>query len=189
MLFEAVFGAHIRPYCPILFSRPKTSRQLKRLEAVTRSPLYAHFSESINGVATIRAFEVRFLIGRARTVPRFLNPRAHVRPCSPALFFFPNHSSFCFALVHSGRALSHLFCFALFGVRLPMVVAVVRPVLTSLALKKKYILLYHQLLVNWRLGLESRFGPDSVRFLHKNFPMGRDRTEWGPSQFLRPSLG
>lgn len=32
------------------------SRELKRLDNVTKSPIYAHFSETLNGITTIRAF-------------------------------------------------------------------------------------------------------------------------------------
>ncbi|PJF19609.1 ATP-binding cassette transporter YOR1 [Paramicrosporidium saccamoebae] len=34
----------------------RSSRELKRIEALSRSPLYSHFSETLTGLATIRAF-------------------------------------------------------------------------------------------------------------------------------------
>ncbi|KAI0675473.1 metal resistance protein YCF1 [Trametes maxima] len=49
-----------------------TSRELKRLDAVSRSPIFAWFSESLNGLSTIRAFgqQQLFVASNERRVDR-----------------------------------------------------------------------------------------------------------------------
>lgn len=49
-----------------------TSRELKRLDAVSRSPIFAWFSESLNGLSTIRAFSQQsvFIATNERRVDR-----------------------------------------------------------------------------------------------------------------------
>ncbi|KIJ59434.1 hypothetical protein HYDPIDRAFT_118534 [Hydnomerulius pinastri MD-312] len=49
-----------------------TSRELKRLDAVSRSPIFAWFSESLSGLSTIRAFSQQsiFIANNARRIDR-----------------------------------------------------------------------------------------------------------------------
>jgi len=37
----------------------RTSREIQRLEAISRSPLYAHFSETLTGLPTIRSYSIQ----------------------------------------------------------------------------------------------------------------------------------
>jgi len=33
-----------------------TSRELQRLDSISRSPIYTHFSETLNGIDSVRAY-------------------------------------------------------------------------------------------------------------------------------------
>ena len=68
LLGTAVVVAVVSPYTIVLFVPAgaaffiiqdlfrRTSRELKRVDAVSRSPLYAHFTETLDGMAVIRAY-------------------------------------------------------------------------------------------------------------------------------------
>jgi ABC-type multidrug transport system fused ATPase/permease subunit len=58
-------------------------RQLKRLESASKSPIFSHFSESLNGASTIRAYKVE-----KRFIKKFAN---HVD--ENLLYYFPNNIS------------------------------------------------------------------------------------------------
>ena len=60
---SAVLYSCTVPYCTELYYYvflqvyfTRTRRQVTRLQAIAKSPIFSHFSETINGAATIRAF-------------------------------------------------------------------------------------------------------------------------------------
>lgn len=53
-LIPMLLVATVNIYLGVMFV--STSRELKRMDSVTRSPLFSNFTETIVGVATIRAF-------------------------------------------------------------------------------------------------------------------------------------
>ncbi|KAH9852113.1 metal resistance protein YCF1 [Lenzites betulinus] len=59
-------------YVRVMIYYLSTSRELKRLDAVSRSPIFAWFSESLNGLSTIRAFgqQQLFVSNNERRVDR-----------------------------------------------------------------------------------------------------------------------
>ncbi|KAI9315441.1 P-loop containing nucleoside triphosphate hydrolase protein [Zopfochytrium polystomum] len=70
-------------YLIMVFYRA-SKRELKRLDATQRSPLYAHISETLAGLASIRAFkaENRF-VARQRLLTDLFNSPRYLYLCSP----------------------------------------------------------------------------------------------------------
>lgn len=71
-----------------------TSRQLKRLESVSRSPIYSHFSETVTGSSVIRAYgrsqdfeainNVKVDTNQKSCYPYIASNRSEAPPAAPA---------------------------------------------------------------------------------------------------------
>jgi ATP-binding cassette subfamily C (CFTR/MRP) protein 1 len=58
-------------------------RQLKRMDSASKSPIFSHFGETVNGVSTIRAY---------RAEKRFIRMMEH-HVDENLLYYFPNNIS------------------------------------------------------------------------------------------------
>ncbi|XP_076819731.1 multidrug resistance-associated protein 1-like isoform X1 [Clavelina lepadiformis] len=76
-----IFGAVILPililYWFVQRFYVKTSRQLQRLESISRSPIYSHFSETLTGVSTIRAYRLQQSFIQQNEAKVDANQKAH----------------------------------------------------------------------------------------------------------------
>ena len=85
-----------------------TSRQLKRVESTTRSPIYSHFSETITGASTIRAYreQTRFITKSDDLVDHNLVFYFASIASNRLVDFLCAHRAYCYGAVHLSMHLS-----------------------------------------------------------------------------------
>jgi len=64
-------------YYAVQYLYRQTSRELKRIESISRSPLFSHFSETLTGLATIRAYRAQDSFIRANEARMNGNNRSY----------------------------------------------------------------------------------------------------------------
>jgi ABC-type multidrug transport system fused ATPase/permease subunit len=114
VLISVIFPYFLIPLVPMLafyyfaavYYRA-SSRELKRLDSILRSSLYAHFSETLSGLATIRAY---------REQDRFIERNAYYLDLENRPYFMSYSIQRWLGVRLEAIANTVIFCTALFGV-------------------------------------------------------------------------
>nr|KAJ3412102.1 hypothetical protein HK105_002440 [Polyrhizophydium stewartii] len=83
-LFAIPFVPVLAMYYVVQMIYRKSSREIKRLDSITRSPLFAHIGETLNGIATVRAYreQDRFIVRNNELINTNFAPYFLVFGCS-----------------------------------------------------------------------------------------------------------
>nr|KAJ3421673.1 hypothetical protein HK105_002724 [Polyrhizophydium stewartii] len=83
-LFAIPFVPVLAMYYVVQMVYRKSSREIKRLDSITRSPLFAHIGETLNGTATVRAYreQDRFIVRNNELINTNFAPYFLVFGCS-----------------------------------------------------------------------------------------------------------
>lgn len=125
-----------------------TSRELKRLDSVSRSPVYAHFQETLGGLGTIRAYKQQSRFQTTNEDRVDFNQRAAF-PSISSNRWLAVRLEFIGSIIIFGSALFAVLSILIYGYVYPSVVGLCMTYSLSVTQVCQYILTWFRRLIGW----------------------------------------